>query len=147
MQQLLVYLTIFILNIQDGWQTNFDASLTEAKKSNKLLLLKFSGSDWCIPCMRMDKELFADPSFKTFAQTNLVMVYADFPRKSKNKLAAELKKQNEKLAATYNPAGKFPFTLLISGEGKVLKTWDGYPEGGKQKFLESVQKINDDYHR
>ena len=147
MQQLLAYLIILQLNFQDGWRTNFDQSLADAKTSNKLLLLKFSGSDWCIPCMRMDKEIFADTSFKTFSDSRLVLVYADFPRKSRNKLSADLKKQNEMLAAKYNPAGKFPFTILMNGEGKILRSWDGYPDGGKAAFLESVQKIDNDYHR
>ena len=97
--------------------------------------------------MRMDKEIFANTSFKTFSESRLILVYADFPRKSRNKLSADLKKQNEKLAAKYNPAGKFPFTILMTGEGKILKSWDGYPEGGKIAFLESVQKIDNDYHK
>jgi len=66
-----------------GWNTNFSQAKTQATASHKLILLNFSGSDWCGPCIRMEKELFASTDFKAYADSNLILVNADFPRQKK----------------------------------------------------------------
>ena len=70
------------------------------------------------------------------ADTSLVMVNADFPRNKKNLLDAETRKQNDALADKYNPEGKFPFTLLLDADGKVLKHGRGY----RTKAFSNFQK-------
>ena len=62
------------------------------------------------------------------ADTELVLVNADFPRNKKNQLSADQQKLNDEMADKYNSQGKFPFTLLLNADGKVLETWDGLPE-------------------
>lgn len=54
-----------------------------AKKENKLILIKFSGSDWCGPCILFKKTIFDAPEFQSFADKNLVLLIADFPRQKK----------------------------------------------------------------
>ena len=76
--------------------------------------------------MKLKKEVLDSEDFLKFADTKLVLVRADFPRSKKNRLSPELKKSNENLAEKYNKEGKFPFTVLIDGEGNVVKSWDGY---------------------
>jgi peroxiredoxin len=56
------------------------------------------------------------------------LVRADFPRMKKNQLSKEQTAYNEKLAEKYNPKGKFPLTVLINPDGKVITEWDGYPK-------------------
>lgn len=109
-----------------GWDTNFQKAKNAAKAENKLILLKFSGSDWCLPCIRMEKEVFAKDTFARFADKNLEMVNADFPRLSKHALDKAVSKQNESLAEQYDKDGHFPYTVLLNADGKVLKVWDGY---------------------
>ncbi|MCS7009233.1 MAG: thioredoxin family protein, partial [Chthoniobacterales bacterium] len=58
----------------------FDQILNRAKISNKPILLKFTGSDWCPPCKKLHKEVFATPEFQKFAEKNLIFVVIDFPR-------------------------------------------------------------------
>jgi hypothetical protein len=41
------------------------------------------------------------------------------------------------MAERYNPNGKFPLTVLINSQGKVLKEWDGY-QPSVQKFIAEV---------
>ncbi|MGF1924375.1 MAG: thioredoxin family protein, partial [Bacteroidia bacterium] len=65
-------------------------------------------------------------------------------RSKKNQLPPNLKKQNETLADKYNPFGKFPYTLLITSEGKIIKTWDGLPNETPAEFTTSVKQICDD---
>lgn len=122
-----------------GWRTDFTRAKSDAKKENKLILLKFSGSDWCLPCIKMEKELFTQDSFSRYAAAHLEMVNADFPRLKKNKLDKATEHQNESLAEQYDKDGHFPYTVLLDADGKVLKTWDGY-KGEKPEDL--IQQIS-----
>lgn len=110
-----------------GWQLNFEQAKTEAKGSNKLVLLNFSGSDWCGPCIKLKKEIFESEAFAAYADQHLVLVRADFPRSKKNQLSPQQTTHNESLAERYNPEGQFPLTVLIDANGKALKQWVGYP--------------------
>jgi hypothetical protein len=77
------------------------------------------------------------------AAVKLVLVNADFPRNKKNQLAKPIKTQNEALADKYNPEGKFPFTLLLDANGKILRSWDGLPNANAAQFAEQVKTICD----
>lgn len=123
-----------------GWQLDFDKAKSEAEQSHKLILLNFSGSDWCGPCIKLKKDIFEAAAFQEFAADRLVLVRADFPRLSKNQLDTRQTAHNEALAEKYNRQGKFPFTVLLSADGKVLKEWDGYPKSiTVSSFIESIQ--------
>jgi thioredoxin-related protein len=122
----IIFLTLFSFNSTIEWTTDFSKAINEASAKNKYILLNFSGSDWCGPCMKLKKEVLDSEDFLKFAETKLVLVRADFPRSKKNKLSPELTKHNENLAEKYNKEGKFPLTVLIDSEGNVVKSWDGY---------------------
>lgn len=122
----IIFLTLFSFNSTIEWTTDFTKAITEANANNKYIVLNFSGSDWCGPCMKLKKEVLDSQDFLKFAESKLVLVRADFPRSKKNRLSPELTKSNENLAEKYNKEGKFPFTVLIDGNGNVVKSWDGY---------------------
>ena len=122
-----------------GWTTDFSKAQQQAAQEHKMILLNFSGSDWCIPCIKMHKEIFDSPEFTQFANDHLVLVNADFPRSKKNALSAELLKANEKLAEQYNSKGSFPLTLLLDAEGHVIKSWDGYKKTSPSEFVAQMQ--------
>jgi thioredoxin-related protein len=134
-------ITIFLFSSFINWETNFDKAKKTAKEKQELILLNFSGSDWCVPCMNMRKEIFESPVFQKLADADLILVNADFPRKKKNKPAADILKQNNALAEKYNPDGNFPFTVLLNADGKVLKTWNGKPDSTPEKFAAEIEKI------
>src|SRR6187402_1522812 len=94
--------SIVFANPLPGWLTDFNQAQKIASEKNECLLLNFSGSDWCGPCIRMKKELFDSEEFKKYSDDHLVLVIADFPRNKKNKLSRELEKQNDRLADKYN---------------------------------------------
>lgn len=126
-----------------AWQLNFDQAKTEAAQSHKLILLNFSGSDWCGPCIKLKKNIFESAEFGQFANDNLILVRADFPRLSKNQLDAKQTAHNEALAEKYNRQGKFPFTVLLDANGKVLKEWDGYNQSlTVSSFVETIQPFS-----
>ncbi|UEG49914.1 thioredoxin family protein [Ferruginibacter lapsinanis] len=124
-----------------NWLTNFTDAQKIAKEKKQFIVLNFSGSDWCGPCIRMKREIFGSDEFNAFAVDNLVLVNADFPRNKKNKLAKAQVKLNEALADKYNPEGKFPFTLLLDAEGKVVKKWDGFPNVKPEDFVASIKAV------
>ena len=126
---------LMIGSLASEWLTNFDAAKDKATKEHKYILLNFSGSDWCAPCIKMKKEVFESEAFLTRADAQLVLVRADFPRSKKNQLSTEQIKHNEALAEKYNPDGKFPFTLLLDANGAIVKQWDGYVFASQDKFL------------
>ncbi|MEP7111455.1 MAG: thioredoxin family protein [Ferruginibacter sp.] len=126
-----------------GWVTRFDEAQTTANDKHRLILLNFSGSDWCGPCIRLKKEIFESSLFEDFAASNLVLLNADFPRSNKNKLSKEQVKQNEVLADKYNSKGRFPLTLLLNADGNILKEWDGLPGTGPDGFVQQLKSLCD----
>jgi thioredoxin-related protein len=127
--------------VPPNWTTSINAAKDIAKKENKFILLNFSGSDWCIPCMRLEQDIFNSDSFIKYANDNLILVNADFPRKSKNQLTKEQQKLNDTLADKYDPQGSFPFTILLDADGNKIKIWDGYYKDGAEKFIEEIKEI------
>lgn len=124
------------------WLGDFNEATVEAAKTHKLILINFSGSDWCGPCIRERKEILETPVFESFAEKQLILVRADFPRQKKNQLSKEQTKLNEALADKYNPEGKFPFTLLVDEHGRVLKEWDGFPNVSPEKFVSEISSFS-----
>ena len=120
------------------WPTNMQNAQVQAKAEKKKILLNFSGSDWCGPCIKLKKNIFESETFKTYSDKNLVLVHADFPRKKKNQLSKEQTALNEKMAELYNQEGKFPLTVLLDENGKVIKTWDGYPNSTIDAFIQDI---------
>ncbi|KAA9346167.1 thioredoxin family protein [Adhaeribacter soli] len=129
----------FLTFSAQGWQNNLEKAKTEAQASHKQILLNFSGSDWCGPCIKLTREVFESEPFKNYANQNLVLLNADFPRQKKNQLSKEKITQNEALADQYNKAGTFPLTLLLDENGKVLKKWEGNPGLKPEQFVAALQ--------
>lgn len=123
-----------------NWLGDFNAAKTVAAQTHKLILINFSGSDWCGPCIRLRKEILESETFEGYAQDHLVLVRADFPRQKKNQLSKEQVKLNEALADKYNADGKFPYTLLVDANGKVLFEWDGFPNETAAQFVSQIEE-------
>jgi len=137
---------VLLCAFTSGWQTSFEQAKQQAAKEHKYILLNFSGSDWCGPCIRLKETVFNTPAFVQFADSSLVLLNADFPRQKKNQLSKEQVKLNEALAEKYNPDGKFPFTLLVDEHGKVLTEWDGYPNESTDQFIDQIKPFTNDSH-
>jgi len=137
----LIALLVLVANIGFAQQTEtFTQKLKTAKSENKNVLLYFSGSDWCAPCVKFKKLIVNTPEFQTFATENLIVYNADFPRLSKNKLAKEVEKENETLADKYNSKGIFPLILLLDTEGNVIKKWEEFPKETVEEFIAKLKK-------
>jgi thioredoxin-related protein len=111
------------------WGTDYKAALAQAKDQNKLVLLHFTGSDWCPYCKLLDKEVLDKQGFKDFADKNYVGVTLDFPHDKPQ--SDDVKQQNEALAKQYNIQG-YPTLVVVTSGGKELGRQEGYDPGSGQ---------------
>lgn len=95
-----------------GWSTDLDKAIEQAKAENKSVLVEFTGSDWCPPCIAMRKNVFSKKEFVDAASKKFVLVELDFPKGDK-----ELSEKNQPLAEKYQIEG-FPTVVLLDSEGK-----------------------------
>ncbi len=108
-----------------NWQTDFEQAKTQAAKESKTIIMVFQGSDWCAPCMKLNKDIWSTEEFINYANDHFVMLKVDFPRKKANALTPEQQDKNKKLAEVYNKNGYFPFIVVIDSEGNI-KGQTGY---------------------
>lgn len=141
MKLIIMIWLLAVLPIQ--WEPDFNNAKKIAKEKNELILLNFSGSDWCGPCIVLRKNYLESQAFTDMAKENLVMVNADFPRKKSNIGTPGQVKRNEGLAEIYNKEGSFPLTLLLDSDGKVLKIWHGKPESTPEQWTAEIKAICD----
>ncbi|RYY66585.1 MAG: thioredoxin family protein [Chitinophagaceae bacterium] len=134
-------LSLFLVFSVSAQTQHLDSALAQARTSHRQVLLRFSGSDWCIPCIRMEKELFSNADFHHYADSNLVLLAADFPRLKKHRLSPELQAENDRLAERYNPQGSFPLILLLDEKGTVLRRWEGSVEAKPSAFVDQLSKL------
>lgn len=135
---LLMLVFPFILHAQ----TRLENAKKTATVKKELILLNFSGSDWCIPCIKLHKNIIETEDFKKLETENVIIyINADFPRNKKNQLSPELRKENASLAEQYNQKGLFPYMLLLNAEGKVLKSWEGLPYEKALAFSNEIRSI------
>ena len=119
------------------WLTNFEEAKQQAQATNRNIVLVFQGSDWCGPCMKLDKNIWSTETFKTYAKDHFVMLQADFPRKRQNKLSKELEKQNGMLFEKYNKPGSFPYVVVLNAKGKLLGT-SGYKVLSVEDYIKEL---------
>ena len=142
MKLFLIALLGFVsINSSSDWLLDFEKAKKVAQDDHKYILLNFSGSDWCGPCIQLHKEIFDNEIFGQFAKEHLVLVNADFPRLKKHTLSKEQQKKNDKLAETYNKKGVFPLTILLDSEGRSLYSWEGRPELSADQFTTQIQNL------
>lgn len=118
------------------WHTDMEKAKEVARKENKVILVNFTGSDWCGWCIRLDKEVFSQDSFAKYAEDNLVLLKLDFPRNVS--LSAAQERANFQLKNKYRISG-FPTILLVDeNENVLLRT--GYKRGGPESYVSHLQE-------
>jgi len=140
---LLLIISSAFMSPTPEWGHNYIEALQKAQKEHKFILVNFSGSDWCGPCIRLHKEVFVMADFTKVANEKLVLLNADFPRAKKNQLPAAQQKLNDDLAEKYNSKGSFPLTVLVDQNGVVVKSWEGFPASPTEFIADIQQTIQD----
>lgn len=139
-------LIVFILSLNTArlsaqdWRTDWDIARVEAEQANKKLILVFSGSDWCIPCIKLEKEIWESSPFTQYAEQYYVLFRADFPKRKKNKLPEMIQKLNDRLASKYNSKGYFPLVVVLDAKGKV-KGQLGYEKLTPEAYIALIEQL------
>lgn len=138
---LTLFLALFsISTFAQNWLTDFDQAKTTALTNNQNILLVFSGSDWCAPCMKLDKFIWQSDEFKAFSKDHFVLLRADFPKQKKNKLTDDQQARNESLAAKYNTNGYFPLVVILNKKGEVLGS-TGYKNVSPAEYIKQLKAL------
>jgi protein disulfide-isomerase len=133
----LLLATVALLSA-DEWQTDYAKALATAKEQNKQVLLDFTGSDWCGPCIELRKRVFSQAEFRKYADKNLIFVEVDYPQRKKQ--SADLKSQNEKLAKQYGIDEKgYPTIVLLDPNGKTVREFNGYSGEGVADIIAWIE--------
>lgn len=117
---LILFILFSLSCTAQDWKDSYVEAVSCAKDENKPIVLVFSGSDWCAPCMKLDKDIWRSEKFRTYALKNYILYKADFPRKKANKLPEEKEAANKLLAETYNPRGYFPLVVVLDQQENIL---------------------------
>ena len=142
MKTLLSFALVFfsMIVVHADWTTDYKAALAQAKTQKKLVLLDFTGSDWCGYCKLLDKEVFTTPAFKDFADKNYILVTVDFPHQTQ--LPDSLKQQNDALNQQFKIDG-FPTLIVLDADGKELGLEVGYdPGSGPDAVIAKLKSFN-----
>jgi len=126
-----------LMAADSSWLTSVPDAKAQAKKENKLVLLDFTGSDWCGWCKKLDAETFSKPAFADYAKKNLVLVEVDFPHAKA--LSADLKAANKALKEKYEVTG-FPTLVVMKADGTVVWKQVGYLKGGPSAMIAKLDE-------
>jgi thioredoxin-related protein len=122
---------------QARWLTSLPEAQALAQKENKLILVDFTGSDWCVYCKKLDADIFAKSEFADYARKHLVLVQLDFPHQTEQ--PQSLKVANEALVRKYDVDG-FPTLLAMKPGGAVVWKQVGYLEGGPVAMIAKLDE-------
>ena len=121
------------------WLTNYEKALATAKAENKLVLLDFTGFDWCGPCIALQKNVFSQPKFVESATKHFVLMEVDY--RGKTPMPDELSQQNEKLKLQYGIEKKgYPTVIAITPDGRIIGAFYGYDGEGPEDIIARLEK-------
>jgi len=123
------------------WQTDFNDAKELANSGDKPIISVFQGSDWCAPCIKLDRQIWSSEEFKNYSADHFVLLLADFPRKKQNMLPVEQQKKNEQLADTYNSNGYFPLVVVLDKDGKMLGQ-TGYKKISVKEYINLLESFS-----
>lgn len=103
-------------SLPEGWSTDLEKAFEKAKAEKKSVLVEFTGSDWCPPCIAMRKNVFFQKEFISAASKKFILVELDFPR-AENPEAGGVDRKNAPYAEKYKIEG-FPTVILFDSGGK-----------------------------
>ena len=125
---------------EDLWLSDHQAAMEKAKEKERPVLLNFTGSDWCPPCIQMERTVFQTPEFAEGVRDDWVLLELDFPRGIEQ--PETLQRQNQTLAEQFGIQG-FPTFVLLNADGEELARHVGGKPGGPEAFLRWLEASRD----
>ena len=134
----LAFIASPLLASDEAWKTDLPKAMEQAKTEKKMVLLDFTGSDWCPPCKNLHSKVLTSAEFSKFAKDNLVLVEVDFPRGKPQ--APELKSANQALGKQYGIKG-YPTIIVLDADGKELFRKVGYGGTPAADYVAELAKL------
>ena len=125
--------------VAQNWTTDFSKAKELSASQHKNIMLVFSGSDWCGPCIKMESQIWQSNEFITYADEDLILLKADFPKKKKNRLPKEQQAHNDMLAEKYH--AKFPLVVILNSKGEVLDSFGFLKDFTPQDYINRISKL------
>ena len=123
-----------------GWYSDYEQAKIDASSNGKYVMLYFSGSDWCKPCIQLNKNILDTETFSEYATGNFVPVKLDFPKMKKNRHSKKKVVHNEALAEKYNPNGVFPLLVFLDENEKMIG-FTGFTVVSPRAYVSIIEKI------
>jgi thiol-disulfide isomerase/thioredoxin len=102
------------------WRHDFDAALSEAKQTNKPVLVVF-GAGWCPPCRTMKREVWPDEKITEVVEAGFVPVYIDVDEPTQAGISVRYKVRG------------IPAVLVLNSDGDVVR------KGNSMSQMETLQ--------
>lgn len=134
---ILAAITGFATSTPPGFTDDYEAALKRAVEREKLLYIVFSGSDWCVYCKALERDLLFKTQFVEGVKDNWELVYIDSP-KDASRLSDLAKRQNGGLRGKYGVSG-FPSVFILDPKGEKLGNGD---KGQGSSIAEVVERMN-----
>lgn len=111
--------------------------MVKATARDQPILLLFTGSDWSLRSVTLDKELLENQTIEKILETSFILMMVDFPQRVK--LASEQQRANTALAEKFQ-VSHFPTLISLRSDGSEI---------GRLEFhaatVESMAKILHDW--
>jgi len=119
-------------SVSEGWTTDLEKAFEKAKAEKKSVLVEFTGSDWCPPCIAMRKNVFSKKEFVSAASEKYILVELDFPKGDE-----AVSEKNKPHAEKYKIEG-FPTVVLFNSEGKEFTRFFASEFPKTEDFLKHI---------
>jgi thioredoxin-related protein len=118
------------------WTVDFEQAKAAAAKEGKDLLMEFTGSDWCPPCIALKKNVLDNEAFQTEAPKHFVLLKLDNPN-DKSKQSEKEIAQYKTLSKTYKIEG-VPTVILADAKGRPYAQFVGYGGDAADKYVKNL---------
>jgi thioredoxin-related protein len=130
-----LFLTSFAAAASKAWSADLDAAFKKAEKEDKNVLVEFTGSDWCPPCIMMNKKVFSKEEFTDSASDDFILVKIDIPKGDK-----ALTERNQPLLEKYEVKG-VPTVILFDSEGEEYSRFVASSYPTVEGFLAHLKEV------
>jgi protein disulfide-isomerase len=122
---------------EDPWIEDYHTAEALAVESAKALLLFFTGSDWCLWCRKLEREVLSEEALSTAISEVAIPLRIDFPQRMK--LPPKQRRSNAKLKDAWK-VESIPSVILYDPiSGKEL--WrHGYARLDAADYAISIRK-------
>ena len=119
--------------------TSVEEFIHQSERSQLQPAILFTGSDWCKPCILLEKEVLQRRDFTEVIADHILLYRADFPYHAKNKLPKVTENFNRLVADMYNEDGIFPLLVILDKEQEVMAKIGYAPSKGPDHFITTLK--------